>query len=292
MLLRRCLLAILAVILTLSSFSIGEVSASRHEAQEIVNFHGRLVPRSLVDRYNSYSNEEGGFVYMASPAALDDLLGANFPVSTANGDQFASAVVYNPSSKNYLVVWPDDRNQSTTGTDVYGQFVSSEGKPIGDDFVITDAPGDQLMPQVAYNSTDDEYLVIWYDDQNVYGQRLSDTGALLGSEFVISASSDVRSSIAYNNRDNTYLVASPVGDWREGAVNIRGQLLSNEGVRRGSSFSICRERYNQGNPVVAYNSIDNEYMIVWTDFRHSIPILGILQMDVYGQLISSTQGSL
>ena len=87
---------------------------------------------------------------------------------------------------------------------------------------------DAFSPAVAYNSTDNEYLVVWYGDDDdagtvvdgeyeIYGQRVdAATGVEIGPEMRLSD-------------------MGPDGD----------------------------PAYDAYNPAVAYNSTDNEYLVVW-----------------------------
>lgn len=62
-------------------------------------------------------------------------------------------------------------------------------------------------PAIAYNTTDNQYLVVWYGDTNtgelvddefaIWGQRLGPAGAALGVQFRVSASGPADGSPAY-----------------------------------------------------------------------------------------------
>src|SRR5262245_18843068 len=75
---------------------------------------------------------------------------------------------------------------------------------------------DGSSPAVACNSRDHEYLGVWHGNDTtdqtseVFGQRVNAaTGALLGDELRISdtAFGAFEPAVAYNSRDNEYLVA-------------------------------------------------------------------------------------
>jgi len=74
-----------------------------------------------------------------------------------------------------------------------------------DDIPISTAEDVQTDPAVAYNSLDEEYLVVWQDHrfglQEFYGQRVSSNGQLLGGELAIIVDSSVADSkaIVYGN---------------------------------------------------------------------------------------------
>jgi len=80
---------------------------------------------------------------------------------------------------------------------------------------------------VAYNSTSNQYLVVWKDWRNdatrgddIYGRRVKASGKLAGGDFRISGpaatSNELGPVVAYNPTSNQYLVAWY--DWRSGAT--------------------------------------------------------------------------
>jgi len=71
---------------------------------------------------------------------------------------------------------------------------------LGDDFLIsgTAAIADDRSPAVAFNSTRNQYPVVWGDDReevtrgaDVYGRRFAANGALIGGEFWISGTAAI-----------------------------------------------------------------------------------------------------
>lgn len=62
-----------------------------------------------IDLYGQFVNLDGS------------LSGANYALSTAPSNTLAPAVAYNPLFKQFLAVWKDSRNQSTTSSDIYAQ---------------------------------------------------------------------------------------------------------------------------------------------------------------------------
>lgn len=205
--------------------------------------------------------------------------------------QTQPAAAYNPSGQEYFVAWQDDRNYASTGWDIYAQRLSSEGLPEGDPIPIVTASGDQEQVAIAYNSNLDEYLVVWTDgrgkDDDIYGQRVSSGGTLIGPEIVISGARKDQDGpvIAYNSIDNEYLVAwddnrsskSPRG------YDLFGARLAGTGEPIGSEISLCKERGDQMGPAVAYDSIDNEYLVTWADYRNGT-------WDIYAQRVAPDGG--
>lgn len=93
--------------------------------------------------------------------------------SILKGDQQNPHTIYLPDKKLYFVVWEDYRNALTTGSDIYGQFVNSDGTICGESFAISNAVGNQTVPRSAYRDKDilqsvtgsDKIVVVWQDER-------------------------------------------------------------------------------------------------------------------------------
>src|SRR5262249_48272630 len=143
---------------------------------------------------------------------------------------------------------------------------------LGDKLSIATAPGRQVKPVIAYNSIDNQYLVIWSCVPNIIngslcGQIISHEGAPIGDKFPIYTvpGTQLQPAIAYNPADNQYLLV-----WHDlrGAREVHGQIISKDGVLIGSDFRIAVTPGNQVNPSVTYNSKGHEYLLVWEDWRN------------------------
>ena len=209
------------------------------------------------------------------------------PISTAKNDQGAPVVAYNDKGNEYLVVWWDERNKNTSGKDIYAKFVSSAGELKGSEIAINLSSGDQWGMDIAYNSIDGEYLIIWNDDPggNIQGQRISSAGVLVGTKLNITNSVKAdTTALAYNSKDGKYLVVWDEGDIYQNLANIFGQMLSKDGTPQSGKFAVCSESYNQYNPTIAYNSGDNEFLVVWQDERNTVGDLK--HIDIYGKRVT------
>jgi hypothetical protein len=81
-----------------------------------------------------------------------------------NGDRFRPAIAYNYRHKEYLVVWHN--TWPGGGRDIYARRVSDTGQVLSWFAVISGlGPGgdgkNRAQPAVAYNATNDEYLVVY-----------------------------------------------------------------------------------------------------------------------------------
>jgi len=126
----------------------------------------------------------GADVYAQRVSAAGSPLGSNFRVvgTDATSEDRAPAVVWNDTTRQYMVVWEDGRNDLARGTDICGQRVSGVGSRVGPDFQVS-GPGaisDDGRPAVAWNDTANQYLAVWEDERgyatrhtDIYGQRLA-----------------------------------------------------------------------------------------------------------------------
>ena len=167
--------------------------------------------------------------------------------------------------------------------------VSEPGAP-GGDFLISTADTCQHLPALAYNSDDDEFLVVWDDlgtvaGSDIRGQIFSARGAPQGASFAISSAVEDQSSpaVAYNSYVGQYLVV-----WQDsrGDTGIYGQLVDPDGTLPGGqdpavNLAICTASRTQANPAVAYNVAADEYLVVWEDDRSGSGF------DIYGQRVDA-----
>jgi len=222
-------------------------------------------------------------------------IGSEFVICDATGHQQSASVAYNSNTNQYLVVWTDYRNGSNY--DIYGQIVNANGTLSGSNFTISNNIDNQSEPNITYNSTTNQYLVVWTDytsgfslevseqitlvNPNIYGQIVNADGSLYGSNFAIcnNAKSQKHPSVAYNSNTNQYLVAWT--DYRNGSKpDIYGQIVNANSSLYGSNFVISNNPESQYAPGIAYNSNTNQYLVAWHDDRNTVDV------DIYGQLIN------
>ena len=130
---------------------------------------------------------------------------------------------------------------------------------------------DEMHPDVAYNGSDDEYLVVFDWDlqgtsHDIMAVRLSAEGQVLGSVF----------SISYGDEDDSYpaVARNPYGDgylvvWQRevGAGNhdIYGAIYTDT---VGTPFAIAAYADDQLYPDVAYATASHHFLVVWEDHNH------------------------
>jgi hypothetical protein len=215
--------------------------------------------------------------------------------------------------------------ESVGVNEIFGRRVNAAtGAPVGQDFRISnmsdngkDRAADRAAygPKVVYNSTSHEYLVVWHGQGGpaspdsifeIYGQRLGRTGAELEKDFRISTTTDlgkimgsfVRASshadLAWNSASNQYLVVWDAMGQPDEIIRteIFGQLLNATGGALGKNFRISNTNdqgaeFNANLPSVAYNSTNNQYLVVWTG-----PFKNKNQNEIWGQGLDAAGGQL
>lgn len=236
---------------------------------------------------NSYlvAYSRSGNIYGRIVDSSGNPVGSEIAVSTALNSQDYPSVVYNSSAHQYLVVWRDNRGGNF---DIYGQLVNINGTLSGANFAISTDTSNQGEPAVAYNSSANQYLVVWSDyrsgtSADIYGQLIDANGSLSGACLSIftGARDQYSGSVVYNSSTNQYFVVW--SDYRNGTdYDIYGQLLNADGTAFGADFAISTAAYTQYEASAAYDSMANQYLVVWRDWRSGTGY------DIYGQLVDAS----
>ena len=111
-------------------------------------------------------------------------------------------------------------------------------------------------------------------------------GAYYGSEILIYAPASNNyaesPSVAYDSANQRFLVAW--NDRRNSSTtgaDIYGQLITAGGALYGGNIAICTAADNQSAPSVAYDSVNQRFLVAWEDYRN-----GASDVNIYGQLIN------
>ncbi len=181
------------------------------------------------------------------------------------------------------------------------------GEVLPNDFNITttgaanDAAFDANDAAIAYNSTADEYLLVYTADRiagedEIFGQRIdAATGTNLGAAFRISVSGPDgvttiiarKPDVAYSAVNDAYLVVWESEHIMDREYEIFGQLINNVGGLTGSNFRISTmgvdfDRNTAGKDAkVVANAFTGDYAVVWSGDE----IDG--EDDIYFQLVDA-----
>jgi hypothetical protein len=231
-------------------------------------------------------------------------IGAYFQINGgASDDSRYAKLAYNSSDDEYLVVWQDERNQATRRWDIYGQRLTGDGTRIGANFRISGgaATAQEFHPTVTYNSTDNQYLVVWQDRRDdptwvngddVYGQLLTADGIRIRGNFLISTGTDhtknVQPAVVHNPTSNQYLVVwSDERNRDHRGFDLFARRLTADGSRIGANFRICSDGAtgNEWWPAVIYDPGHAQHLVVWEDRRHAQSWYN--DEEIYGRRIAA-----
>ena len=220
----------------------------------------------------------------------DGSLKSWFNVATGASKRWEPAVAYSPVQDEYLIVYTFEVGASDY--DILATRVKWDGSWKSAEFVIMAPLGIQWTPSVAYNSQNDEYLVVYANvwasgTHDIAAQRVDGDGTLLSWRNIATSATDLRSvpDVAYNAARNEYLIAY---SYMQGSVltqsDIRGKVASaNMGDLSPQEIIICNNNRDQTRLAVAAGP--DEYLVAWLD-----GVFGSGQDDVFARRLSGDGG--
>ena len=226
----------------------------------------------------------------AQRVAEDGALLTWFAVITGPGEQYQEpAVAYSAVHDQYLIAYTYD--DPTTDNDIWARRITWHGGWMSAPFTITTDVDDQHHPAVAYNSVDDEYLVVYQNSwvgglQDIAAQRVrASDGALLSWANVATGGTGevrVEPDVTYNEARNQYLIA--YNYWSNvDPPQIRGKVAAANlaGVSVGPEINICCAGASGAQQwSVAVAAGPDEYLVAFTS--------GIINGPVFARRLSGT----
>jgi hypothetical protein len=239
--------------------------------------------------WNDFPNED---IYGRIISADGTLPGSAITVFSdlSSFEQVEPRAAYDSANDKFLVVWEDDRNAGTQSHDIYGRFVNAVGVPdVAGEFNITPLVAYQGHPDVAYNSTDGNFLVVWQGTGLIYGQLVSGTGALVDSWFILSemaGGDQTVPAVSYDGTNNQFLVV-----WRDernggsSSTDIFGQRIAPDGDDIGRNFQITGDAtYSYSDPAATFDATKERFFVTFERSDGS-------DSDILGRLVGA-DGSL
>ena len=181
-------------------------------------------------------------------------------------------------SDDFMIVWSDNRNQNTTGYNIFGQIIDSNGTYSGGAFPVTLTPGGEISPLVA-PAHDGGFLVIWLGltgTEQICAQRMDAAGGKLGDVINVTngAVNKGNPAIAANPLGG-YIVAWDMNNGGPSGSDIFAQRLDQNGTLLGTTVSVSSADHSQQFPNLVIDSHSDSF-VVWEDDRSDYG-------DVYGQ---------
>lgn len=191
-----------------------------------------------------------------------------------------------------VVVWSDNRDQATTGTDLYAQRISSSGSilwPLADGMSVAVAPAMQSGVRMVVDGSFAYF--VWQDGRNVatgqdiYAQTIQLwSGAVMtgsGAAVCVAAGDQTSPDLLLDSYNYVRVVWS---DYRAGSPDIYAQsLLWNCAPQwAANGVAVCTAIGAQTEPRIAGGS-QGRAVVVWADFRGA-------DFDIYAQQINDYNG--
>ncbi len=215
--------------------------------------------------------------------------GALVPIATTDDMKYVPAVAYDSIHNQFLVVW----EHVLPGTGVHeidGELISATGAPL-QSFVVSSDTYDELTPDVAFDSVNSRFLVVWaYDvrgdqsDFDIYGRLIPSAGPDIGlQEMWIDRGdqSSIEPKVTFGLLYVAFLIV-----WKNNAYNttpasISGALLNDDSR---VPFTVYSDDFSKGidAPAVAYDADSYNFLAVWEVKR------GLTGWDIVGQLLDNT----
>lgn len=189
-------------------------------------------------------------------------------LATEQNTKWSPNVAYSPAHRVYLAVW--ENLWSTGKHDIYGRLIYPNGQ-MGQEFIVSSGANYSKQPDVAYDSVNDIFLVIWsYDyygdgsDFDIYaraipwnGPNSSDTPFWIDQ----SGSSTSKPRLVYAPDLEEFLVVWKVeGD----SPAISGAFFEYERMGKWP-IPISSGPELRDFPDVTYNQTSHEFVVVWDE---------------------------
>jgi hypothetical protein len=254
-----------------SAFAIGPQNAIAH--RPVVTYNPDL-SEYLVVWSAGADGESGADIWAQRISWEGNAQEGPMRVCGAVGDQLLPCAAYSPLTREYLVVWQDQRTAQGSGVDVYARRVGSAGELIAAELSITAAAGDQQRPRVAYNPVAEQYLIVWQDSEagngesDIFGRWLVADGGWAGDEFVVCGAKggqSVPELAADQSRAQCLVVWEDArhASWKH--QDIYGRFVTPGSEEDGPEIGIATAPSPEYSPRVAYSAVVDEYLVVWED---------------------------
>jgi hypothetical protein len=154
---------------------------------------------------------------------------------------------------------------------------AAEEVVMGPELIISQLDNQQLHPRVAYNSVEDEFLVVWHNqwpgNRDIYAQRLDGEGNPLSWFAVAFVGNDrIMPDVAYDPVHNRYLVVYLYDCYGDGTDwDVVGRFIDWDGPDPAwPEIVIDGNDDSQADPQVVFGRAQEEFMVVWTSVEPGV----------------------
>ncbi|GAB6043766.1 hypothetical protein JCM17961_44460 [Endothiovibrio diazotrophicus] len=180
----------------------------------------------------------------------------------------------------WFVIWEDWRNWRTTGADIYGRFIKSDGTFCGDEVAVSTDIGHQTVPKMAYRDvfgdTGDKVAVIWQDSRASSGAN-----NIRFKEITIGPSVDcsaLSSSIGVETTDHQISYTGTQyweGEWIDLNPTVDGNdddsITDNDRDLWTTHMSPLNDTLrSRKKPVISYDQVNDQFWMSWIESRSQL----------------------
>ena len=186
--------------------------------------------------------------------------------------RYRADVAFNWSHDEYMVVWHQTWDDGTR--QVYARRMSTSGQPVAAPFRVTTMSGNEVHPAVAYNASNDEYLLVWMYDVSGDGTRYDIRGRIIpwnpaggGSDVFVIGNwvhpYDMwNPSVAWGAVHNAYLVTWDAYDAAtRQPLRLGSRVVSADGAPDPSATITSADSPHHSDLI--YNAARDEFLVVW-----------------------------
>ena len=229
-------------------------------------------------------------------------IGQMGPPSVVNSvDGSGVGMAWNATSEEYMVVYVKQIDASNT--DIYGQRFDRDGNTVGAEFAIFDSTLNESNPDIAHNTTDNQFMIVAEVDTNgagqteVYRRVISADGVPVVSSAAISSSISAQTSpaIAYNSINNEYMIVFTLDNNGDGNLDQFTIILTANGSTLPVSPNfevISAAGFDFDQHAIVHNPVNNEYALVFTVGNSAFSHIYGARIDHLGGYITNAQGGI
>lgn len=253
-------------------------------------------PDQYLLAYSSNEIDSGPNIYGRVLHSDGSSAGRDFRLSTQSGEMSKPVIAYSALTERFLVVWAR-KLYNENKAQIIGLSVGLDGKIAGEEFRVSFSNLYDQRPSIAYCPGRDRFLVTWtrgpqYNFDNgvsdIYGQFVAGDGSRLqGGNFAIAAAdkNQFKSDVTCDEVNDRFFVVWE--DQRNLATkdDIYGQLISSDGTMLGDNFLVAGTGNVERRPVVAADTRDGSYLVVWESMMEGESRLFSQKLDSSGRLL-------
>lgn len=244
----------------------------------------------------SYQHKVYDFVIPLNELGLDGLageIGLAFAAygTCAGGYQQEPELAFSPAADRYLLAYIE--SDFSCNRQAYAASLDSLGVMVGNAVQLSGSPVEGPL-DIAYNSLDDEFLVVWKGaGGDIHGQLVDPDAAVIGGVFLIAdmAGQIAEPAVAYSRDDNRFLVAwtDDSGTAIRGSfVEADGSLLDIDGDGISDPFSDHVDLSDMagwmGAADVTWDADSNQFLVAWQADAGGLDIYGRV-LDPSGMVV-------